>query len=1367
MRRFEAYDNTAATLATFTVAPASPIVVGTGSTTLSTTALNQAGENFDNGTINYTVTPAEIGSVTDGTFTASGTTSGWATITAKGNEEMTATTKIFVYASDADIPTVPAGSTAIFDGQANNWGPDGYGRGSQQTDVTIGGRIMRFAKNLGSMQTEKGGGAALNALNVSGFTTMYATIYTPTESYVNVTYEGLNVDASSLTNAYKHLNAGWNTISIPFSELVTGTFTSATWLVFDYSTDGTTRAKGEDNAWIIANIYYNSEGASPQLNTLTTTPDATAELTKGDDLTITATTTDQFGEAIDATISYASSDPTVLTVDNATGKVKAVNYGSATITVTATQGEIQKAKDIAFNVLLPEPTAPTYAKENVAVIWSETYGKTTLNDNNNTYGIQDVPDTYTFTNTAYVKALNNHQIVKVTGSLSNGRIMNLNADPAAAISTEDYQVVNIALFPTTATKATLFGDNKYGTTKTTVDVTPGQWNYISLPKGSVVSEDVTYLLVLLAQEDGTPETEFYFDHWFVAKDVVAPELVSASLAAYDAVSATVKLKATDDHANPVSFKINVKDDADFNVNYTDATAPNNTEDTYKIKGLTPGTLYHITVKAYDGANESDNEITFDVTTSALTPAVEPTTLENILNIYSDKLASLYVAGDESEANKNKQNHINAAYTESSPINYNENTATIAELTIPAPCAYTDNAYVIDGAESFVISHAGTDANYTKESVTKLYDVANIAFFVTGDVSTLTLTPLFYQNQTNNIGTAKDPLTVNVTPNQWNYFTFKPSDYRPTNYTIKDDDNNDVELYDLYALKVEGMKGNAIFFDNFYYASNDDQTPPVFVSATGAGTLKQEDGNTDALVAVDAKPYTAEFTVKAYDTKSRVIRYDFGINGPTLESEENIDRWYGETVGIYEEAGEAAAQDVKFYMNNLRPNSEYVVTVYATDEAANQSETTVKFHTAALYEGTLEKIGTKDDDGKIALHGYWNAAKFNEIDKATIASCYDLTEVDFTSSNAEREGERIERGIGAEEYHTWNPNAIIISPILNKFNGNYVMRNPDGTYTGFNIVYHDGDWLPGDYRIDGTVAIGGEDKSWRQEVINAADTEAKVTALKDLRAIDYDEYLIVEPYTAWGTKLVSYDNFAYTRQLTGMENKAVKFATVVFPFICEPNNLATGLKLYDLTSATEDGDGTIKVNFTQVTATTVANKPYLVESTGLGGTIDFLDSNLPKTIEFPTSENLPSGTTFTNTFIEPNASEDVHLIASYVTQDVDASANIYNIPNDNTDLELAHYEGGITFVAFRAAVKVKKTDSNDVKFVLSFEEPQTDENGETTVITRPATDAEINAVFGNVYSIDGQLVRQNTNQQNAFMGLPAGIYIVNGKKVVVK
>lgn len=77
----------------------------------------------------------------------------------------------------------------------------------------------------------------------------------------------------------------------------------------------------------------------------------------------------------------------------------------------------------------------------------------------------------------------------------------------------------------------------------------------------------------------------------------------------------------------------------------------------------------------------------------------------------------------------------------------------------------------------------------------------------------------------------------------------------------------------------------------------------------------------------------------------------------------------------------------------------------------------------------------------------------------------------------------------------------------------------------------------------------------------------------------------------------------------------------------------------------------------------------------------------------------------------------------------------------------------TLPAFRAAVK---GDGSHETYRLSFD-------GKIVGISAPALTPE--AATADVYTVDGKLVRRAADATRALEGLPAGIYIVNGKKVV--
>lgn len=93
----------------------------------------------------------------------------------------------------------------------------------------------------------------------------------------------------------------------------------------------------------------------------------------------------------------------------------------------------------------------------------------------------------------------------------------------------------------------------------------------------------------------------------------------------------------------------------------------------------------------------------------------------------------------------------------------------------------------------------------------------------------------------------------------------------------------------------------------------------------------------------------------------------------------------------------------------------------------------------------------------------------------------------------------------------------------------------------------------------------------------------------------------------------------------------------------------------------------------------------------------------------------------------------------------------------------------TLNAFRAYITVPgyeqsaKPGASAKSLVIIFADREVDEQGQTTEIKRIATDEELSQLF-NIYSINGQLVRRGSTSP---LGLPSGIYIINGKKVIVR
>jgi hypothetical protein len=83
------------------------------------------------------------------------------------------------------------------------------------------------------------------------------------------------------------------------------------------------------------------------------------------------------------------------------------------------------------------------------------------------------------------------------------------------------------------------------------------------------------------------------------------------------------------------------------------------------------------------------------------------------------------------------------------------------------------------------------------------------------------------------------------------------------------------------------------------------------------------------------------------------------------------------------------------------------------------------------------------------------------------------------------------------------------------------------------------------------------------------------------------------------------------------------------------------------------------------------------------------------------------------------------------------------------------DGAVTLKPFRAYFKVPALTANAKALNVNVD-------GQTTAVE--GINADDNGSCGNVYNLSGQLVRKNANTLG---GLTKGVYIINGKKMVVK
>ena len=204
---------------------------------------------------------------------------------------------------------------------------------------------------------------------------------------------------------------------------------------------------------------------------------------------------------------------------------------------------------------------------------------------------------------------------------------------------------------------------------------------------------------------------------------------------------------------------------------------------------------------------------------------------------------------------------------------------------------------------------------------------------------------------------------------------------------------------------------------------------------------------------------------------------------------------------------------------------------------------------------------------------------------------------------------------------------------------------------------------------------------------------------------------------------------YTRPNVNMQN----YATAVVPFGAPVPN---GFKAYGI--AAEEKNGQFFITFSETTALE-AGKPYLLRpvnpSAGTQTMTIAVGSGESKTVAFGLDSGKYARGTYS--FMRPN------------------DKNYYGVSNspaseDHIKLSKLSDTGRIS--PFRIYFEVPAEAGGKIN--ITFEE--------ATGI-RQATTEEIGRLF-DIYSVNGQIVKKNSDST---LGLPAGVYIVNGKKVVVK
>lgn len=198
-----------------------------------------------------------------------------------------------------------------------------------------------------------------------------------------------------------------------------------------------------------------------------------------------------------------------------------------------------------------------------------------------------------------------------------------------------------------------------------------------------------------------------------------------------------------------------------------------------------------------------------------------------------------------------------------------------------------------------------------------------------------------------------------------------------------------------------------------------------------------------------------------------------------------------------------------------------------------------------------------------------------------------------------------------------------------------------------------------------------------------------------------------------------------------------YTTIVLPFDYPsiPNPEKEQTKVYAISSSSTTAGGTT-VTFTEVNSME-AGKPYLINS--FAAVLNFNEGIGTVDIDWTTTDEKKG---------------DATAVGTFEALTLSASDNAYVLPGNissNGDLSFQK-AGNVSVRPFRAYITIPV--ASDAKINVVFD----DATG-----IHAATTEQLESIF-NIYSIDGKLVRQNTDSK---IGLEKGIYIINGKKVVVK
>ena len=543
------------------------------------------------------------------------------------------------------------------------------------------------------------------------------------------------------------------------------------------------------------------------------------------------------------------------------------------------------------------------------------------------------------------------------------------------------------------------------------------------------------------------------------------------------------------------------------------------------------------------------------------------------------------------------------------------------------------------------------------------------------------------------------------------------------------------------------KEGDVYTISFYAATTP--TKLIFNNG-GTGNLNQ----TADLTVIDGKTYDMGFFIAGdmnswtvdpdyamtLNTGAATTEYQFGPTALTKDAElKAVLSRDGETIAAYYPAGTdnsytiTADGDYNIY---LRPNAD------GGDDWYNH----VIYVARQITSLTLSPSGTVEmevgDNGDLEVT--------DQSGNAVAASLLNFASADPTIVTIDANGHAVAVAEGGPVVITVSLNAdpsvtATLNVTVTGATPNELIDTPDSG-TGIHVLT--GTWDGGEFAtLDATAQataydVRGLSTTFDGNAINTVKKNALFIARADQniprnKVVDNGD----NTYTGYNIEILDYSEYnglntemnTSISPITGTVNyhrvlpRAGIYLTMVVPFGA---TVPSDCNAYEATTSTNNA-GDVTITFTEVD-NLEAGVPYLIHATNGGVHLGSTGLNFSQSGD----KALTDGA-FKGTYVPINPVPD-HV---YVMPKGD--------PAVNAEFRLA--STGSYIPAFRAYIQLNNTAAK-IQVLIS------DATG-----IHAATAEQIEGIF-NIYSIDGKLVRQNSDSK---VGLQKGIYIINGKKVIVK